>query len=61
MVISFFLTKIILSAIVAAIGLLKNNPAVFIGAMVMVPLLGPNVALSLATTLADFELGRNAL
>ena len=57
----FFLTMIILSVIVAAIGLLKNNAAVVIGAMVIAPLLGPNVALSLATTLGDFELGKNAL
>ena len=58
---TFFLTMIILSVIVAAIGLLKNNAAVVIGAMVIAPLLGPNVALSLATTLGDFELGKNAL
>ena len=50
-----------LSAIVAAIGLLNNNVAVIIGAMVIAPLLGPNVALSLATTLGDFSLAKNAL
>ena len=52
---------ILLSAVVAAVGLMKNNTAVIIGAMVIAPLLGPNVALSLATTLGDPQLGRNAL
>ncbi|MCJ7540815.1 MAG: hypothetical protein MUO88_14260 [Desulfobacterales bacterium] len=43
----------ILSTVVVAIGLLKNNVAVIIGAMVITPFLGPNVALSLSTNLAD--------
>jgi len=50
-----------LSALVAALGLWKDNAAVVIGAMVIAPLLGPNVALSLATTLADTDLARRAL
>ena len=58
---SVFLVMVILSAIVAAVGLLRNNVAVIIGAMVIAPLLGPNVALSLATTLGDEKLGRNAV
>jgi len=44
-----------------AIGLLKENVAAIIGAMVIAPLLGPNVALSLATTLGDTDLARRAL
>ncbi len=56
-----YIAMVILSAVVAAIGLLRNNTAVIIGAMVIAPLLGPNVALSLATTLGDFNLGRQAL
>ncbi|KPK34808.1 MAG: hypothetical protein AMK70_06625 [Nitrospira bacterium SG8_35_1] len=56
-----YLIMIILSAIVAAIGLIKDNVAVIIGAMVIAPLLGPNVALSFATTIGDGALGRNAL
>jgi uncharacterized hydrophobic protein (TIGR00271 family) len=55
------MAMVILSAIVASIGLLKNSVALIIGAMVIAPLLGPNVALSLATTLGDFDLGRQAL
>lgn len=51
----------ILSAVVAAVGLLRNDVAVIIGAMVIAPLLLPNVAMSLATTLADFILMRRAV
>jgi len=41
---------------VAAIGLLKDNVAVVIGAMVIAPLLGPNVAMSLATVIGDSKM-----
>ena len=56
-----FLIMVALSSVVAAIGLLRSNVAIIIGAMVIAPLIGPNVALSLATTLGDIELSRNAL
>ena len=56
-----FMGMVFLSAVVAAVGLLRNDVAVIIGAMVIAPLLGPNVAMSLATTLGDFELLRRAL
>jgi uncharacterized hydrophobic protein (TIGR00341 family) len=56
-----YMIMIVLSTIVAAIGLVKDNVAVIIGAMVIAPLLGPNVALSFATTVGDGALGRNAL
>jgi uncharacterized hydrophobic protein (TIGR00341 family) len=42
--------------LVAAIGLVENNVAVVIGAMVIAPLLGPNIALAFATSLGDKEL-----
>ena len=51
-----YLALIALSTIVVAIGLLRDNVAVVIGAMVIAPLLGPNMALSLATLLADAAL-----
>ncbi len=51
-----FITLIVLSTIVAAIGLIENNVAVLIGAMVIAPLLGPNLALSLGTALGDTAL-----
>ncbi|MFH1743918.1 MAG: TIGR00341 family protein [bacterium] len=58
---STFVSMVILSAIVAAVGLLRGNPAIIIGAMVIAPLLGPNMALSLAFTLADSDLARQAI
>jgi len=56
-----FVLMTILSTVVVAIGLLKNNVAVIIGAMVIAPFLGPNVALALSVNLADDKLGLNAL
>ncbi|MEQ9569780.1 MAG: TIGR00341 family protein [Longimicrobiales bacterium] len=56
-----YLAGVALSTIVAAVGLMRGDVAVIIGAMVIAPLLGPNVALSLAATLGDVELGRRAL
>lgn len=47
---------VLLSAIVAAGGMLRDSPAVVIGAMVIAPLMGPNIALALGTTLADRDL-----
>ncbi|HFD80075.1 MAG TPA: TIGR00341 family protein [Gammaproteobacteria bacterium] len=51
-----FLIMVFLSTVVAAIGLLEDNVAVVIGAMVIAPLLGPNIALSFAATLGDRDL-----
>ena len=56
-----YLAMVVLSTIVAAIGLYYNSVAIIIGAMVIAPLLGPNVALSLGTTLGDLSLLRRAL
>jgi len=56
-----FLLMLVLSTIVAAVGLLKNDPAALIGAMVMAPMLGPNMALALGSTLADSMLVKRAL
>ena len=55
-----YLVLVMLSTVVAAIGLLENNVAVVIGAMVIAPLLGPNLALSLGTALGDTVLVRKA-
>jgi len=55
-----FIVLVILSTVVAAIGLIENNVAVVIGAMVIAPLLGPNLALSLGTALGDMPLVRKA-
>lgn len=56
-----FLLLVLFSTIVAAIGLLEDNVAVIIGAMVIAPLLGPNLALSLGATLGDKDLIIKAL
>lgn len=51
-----YMVLVMLSTAVAAIGLIENNVAVVIGAMVIAPLLGPNLALSLGTALGDVAL-----
>lgn len=56
-----YLAMVVLSTIVAAVGLSQGNVSIVIGAMVMAPLLGPNMALSLATTLGDAKLASEAL
>lgn len=56
-----FIVLVILSTLVAGIGLIENNVAVLIGAMVIAPLLGPNLALSLGTALGDIPLMRKSM
>ena len=51
-----FIAQVVLATLVASVGLMRNDTATLIGAMVIAPLLGPNMALSLATTLSDWEL-----
>jgi uncharacterized hydrophobic protein (TIGR00341 family) len=53
--VNFFL-MVILSTIVAAIGLIEDNVAVIIGAMVIAPLLGPYLAFAFGTALGDRRL-----
>jgi uncharacterized hydrophobic protein (TIGR00341 family) len=56
-----YLAMATLSTIVATVGLYHNSVAIIIGAMVIAPLLGPNMALVLGTTLGDLSLLRRAL
>lgn len=56
-----YLGMVMLSTVVAAVGLLNDNVAVIIGAMVIAPLLGPILAQAMGTTLGDTELVRLAL
>ena len=58
---TIFSIMVVLSSMVAAVGIIQSNVAVIIGAMIIAPLLGPNVALSLATTLGDSKLAGAAL
>jgi uncharacterized hydrophobic protein (TIGR00341 family) len=56
-----YLAMVVLATVVAAIGLRHNSVTIIIGAMVIAPLLGPNVALALGTALGDLPLLRRAL
>lgn len=56
-----YLVMVALSTIVASVGLIRGDVAIIVGAMVIAPLLGPNVALSFACTLGDTELAKRAL
>lgn len=56
-----YVATVVLSAIVASIGMLRDNVAVIIGAMVIAPLLGPNIALGFAATVGDTAMIRRAL
>lgn len=52
----YYYALTILSVVVAAGGMLRDQTAVVIGAMVIAPLIGPNLALALGTTLGDTKL-----
>ncbi|MDT8368042.1 MAG: TIGR00341 family protein [Longimicrobiales bacterium] len=56
-----FVAMVVLSTVVAAVGLVRDDVAIVIGAMVIAPLLGPNMALAFAATLGDTGLARTAL
>lgn len=58
---SDFVMLVILSALVAGIGLIESNVAVIIGAMVIAPLLGPNLALAFGTAIGDSTMIINAI
>ncbi len=48
---------LVLSCLIALLGLLVNSPAVIIGAMLISPLMGPILSCGLALTLAEWQLG----
>lgn len=56
-----YLLLVVLSTVVAAIGLISNNVAVVIGAMVIAPLLGPQLALGFGIAIGDRKLVIEAL
>ena len=56
-----FILMVIFSTIAAAFGMLENNVAVVIGAMVIAPMLSPNIALALATILGDRKLIKQSI
>jgi uncharacterized hydrophobic protein (TIGR00341 family) len=56
-----YLVLVVLSSVVGSIGILSNNVAIIIGAMVIAPLIGPSIALAFGTTLGDTDLIKKAL
>jgi len=56
-----YLLLTLLSTVVAAIGLIEDNVAVVVGAMVIAPLLGPLIALAFGSSLGDGKLLLSAL
>ena len=56
-----YMALIVLSTAVAAIGLLRADTAIIIGSMVIAPMLGPNMALSLGTVIGDRSLMKQSI
>jgi uncharacterized hydrophobic protein (TIGR00341 family) len=56
-----FVLMVVLSSFVAGIGILKNNIAIIIGAMVIAPFLGPNMSMAFGTTLGDLQIIRKSI
>lgn len=55
-----YLLTVVLSAIIAGLGMRSGQTAVVIGAMIIAPLLGPTMGLALAATLGNAKLGGQA-
>lgn len=56
-----FVASACIASLVAAIGMVRGDGAIIVGAMVIAPLLGPHMALALATTLGDIDLAKKSL
>ena len=56
-----FILMVVLSSFVAGIGILKDNIAIIIGAMVIAPFLGPNMSMAFGTTLGDLQIIRKSI
>ncbi len=56
-----YLVMVVLSALIAAFGLLANSTAVVIGAMLLAPLMGPILGMALGLASGDMALLRRAL
>ena len=55
-----YFAMLVLSCLIALLGLLLNSPAVIIGAMLISPLMGPILACGFALTAADWVIGKKA-
>ncbi|MGS2762269.1 TIGR00341 family protein [Sinomicrobium sp. M5D2P9] len=56
-----FILMVVLSSFVAGIGILKDNVAIIIGAMVIAPFLGPNMSMAFGTTLGDWNIIKKSM
>lgn len=56
-----YVVTVILASVLAAVGLVRDDPVILVGAMVVAPLLGPNLALAFGTTLGDLPLVARSL
>ncbi|MEQ9217856.1 MAG: TIGR00341 family protein [Cyclobacteriaceae bacterium] len=56
-----YVLMVVLSSFVAGIGILKDNIAIIIGAMVIAPFLGPNMSLAFGTILGDWSIIRKSI
>ncbi|MDX1629568.1 MAG: TIGR00341 family protein [Fulvivirga sp.] len=56
-----FILMVILSSFVAGIGILKDNVAILIGAMVIAPFLGPNISMAFGTTLGEMSIIKKSI
>ena len=56
-----YIWLVILSTIVATVGLLTDNVAIIIGAMVIAPLLGPNIAFAFGTSIGNSAISIKAI
>jgi len=56
-----YVIQVVIATVVAAIGLARDQPAIIIAAMVIAPLLGPNMALALGATLGDTALIKRSI
>ncbi|WP_058308305.1 TIGR00341 family protein [Gracilibacillus massiliensis] len=56
-----YLWMLVLSAVVATAGIVKDSAAIVIGAMVIAPLIGPFTALAFAATLGDYKLMKRSV
>jgi uncharacterized hydrophobic protein (TIGR00341 family) len=55
-----FVIMVVLATVVVTIGLVRDSSVIVLAAMVIAPLLGPNMAVALGTTLGDTALIRRA-
>lgn len=55
-----FIVMVVLATVVVTVGLIQDSSVVVLAAMVIAPLLGPNMAMALGTTLGDTALIRRS-